>query len=167
MNFGIAKFFGATDKRFQDKYNYLIDLISKNDVSLLDRFYSVGTIYERNDDINPGTIMGGTWVPFGEGQFLVGIDSTQTEFDTLGETGGEKTHLLLSSESGVPAHAHGSREIRVGGTGGPSYDGLQYNDNALNNWGTWNTNNNTAANASSAHNNLPPYRVVYRWVRIA
>ena len=30
MNFGVAKFFGAIDKRFQDKYNYLIDLLSKS-----------------------------------------------------------------------------------------------------------------------------------------
>jgi hypothetical protein len=35
MNFGVAKFFGAIDKRFQDKYNYLIDLLSTTISALL------------------------------------------------------------------------------------------------------------------------------------
>ena len=34
----------------------------------------------------------------------VALDSAQTEFDTLGETGGEKTHLLTQAE--MPSHTH-------------------------------------------------------------
>ena len=37
MNFGVAKFFGAIDKRFQDKYNYLIDLLSSSMTNISNR----------------------------------------------------------------------------------------------------------------------------------
>lgn len=43
MNFGIAKMFGATDKKFQDRYNYLVEILSSyasnlaSDISLLIR----------------------------------------------------------------------------------------------------------------------------------
>ena len=39
-----------------------------------------------------------------KGKVLVGLDSTQTEFDALGETGGAKTHTLTSTE--IPGHTH-------------------------------------------------------------
>lgn len=39
-----------------------------------------------------------------KGRVAVGRDSTQTEFDTLGETGGAKTHTLTTSE--LPSHTH-------------------------------------------------------------
>ncbi len=43
-------------------------------------------------------------VPNLKGRIPVGRDSTQTEFDTLGETGGAKTHTLTSAE--MPSHQH-------------------------------------------------------------
>lgn len=43
-------------------------------------------------------------VPNMKGRAPVGLDSGQTEFDTLGETGGAKTHQLTSSE--MPSHTH-------------------------------------------------------------
>lgn len=39
-----------------------------------------------------------------KGRVAVGLDSSQTEFDTLGETGGAKTHTLSISE--MPSHTH-------------------------------------------------------------
>jgi microcystin-dependent protein len=56
-----------------------------------------------------GTTYGGSGasafsVPNLKGKIPVGLDSTQTEFDALGETGGAKTHTLTSAE--VPLHTH-------------------------------------------------------------
>ena len=55
--------------------------------------YPIGCIYTTVIATNPNAIFGfGTWVSVGAGRVLVGFDSGQTEFDTVEETGGEKTH---------------------------------------------------------------------------
>ena len=68
-------------------------LISLSDV------YPVGSIYiNAAVATKPGTLLGfGTWAAFGAGRVMVGIDAAQTEFDTLEETGGAKTHTLTTS----------------------------------------------------------------------
>jgi len=43
-------------------------------------------------------------IPNLKGRVPVGLDSGQTEFNTLGETGGAKTHTLATSE--MPSHTH-------------------------------------------------------------
>lgn len=41
------------------------------------------------NNVNPGTYLTGTtWVAWGAGRVPVGVDTTQTEFDTVEETGG-------------------------------------------------------------------------------
>ena len=47
-----------------------------------------------------------------KGRVAVGLDSSQTEFDTLGETGGAKTHTLLSAE--MPSHTHTGTTVSGG-----------------------------------------------------
>ncbi len=67
--------------------------------------FPVGSIFLSTVSTNPGTSLGcGTWGAFGAGRALVGLDSGQTEFDTVEETGGAKTHTLASSE--MPSHTH-------------------------------------------------------------
>ena len=67
-----------------------------------------GTIYETTStDLDTTTKMGnhfgGTWEAYGAGRVLV-AKSSDTEFDTIGETGGAKTHTL--SEAEMPVHSH-------------------------------------------------------------
>ncbi len=71
---------------------------------LLDIFYPIGIIYESVKPDNPSTFMGGTWTRFGNGKVLVGVDETDTDFNTVNKTGGEKTHVLTVSE--MPSHTH-------------------------------------------------------------
>ena len=68
--------------------------------------YPVGSIYMNcSNATNPGTLLGfGTWSAFGEGRVLIGIDSSDTDFDTAEETGGSKTHTL--TEAQLPSHRH-------------------------------------------------------------
>lgn len=76
---------------------------------------AIGAIYATVDPTNPATTLGyGTWVAFGAGRALTGLDITQAEFDTVEETGGAKTVSAAGINAvpiftGVPlgVHAHG------------------------------------------------------------
>lgn len=120
--------------------------------------YPVGSIYTNaSDNTNPGTLLGfGTWTAFGTGRVLVGIDSGQTEFDTIGETGGAKTHTLTIAE--MPAHTHtvASTLLKLEGAGA-SFAPLT----------TGSSVSSGSAGGGGAHNNLQPYVVVYMWQRTA
>ena len=131
--------------------------------------YPVGSIYiNAAVATNPATLLGfGTWVAFGAGRVMVGIDASQTEFDTLGEESGSKTHQLTEAE--LPSHQHdqgygADQTPRHGITTGLSSVRIDNDGNAF--------NSTTAARTSSvgsdtAHNNLQPYIVVYMWRRTA
>jgi hypothetical protein len=87
---------------------------------LLDLIYPVGSIYITVGDINPSTTLGGTWVQFGAGKVLVGLDTSDTDFNLKSKTGGAKTssytpagkntngavksHTLTINE--IPSHQH-------------------------------------------------------------
>jgi len=53
---------------------------------------------------NPSTLFGGTWTAWGSGRVPVGINASETEFNTVEKTGGEKAHVLTTAE--MPAHSH-------------------------------------------------------------
>lgn len=78
--------------------------------------YPVGAIYMSTTNVNPSTfITGTTWVAWGSGRVPVGVDTSDTSFDTVEKTGGEKTHTLTESE--MPAHKHtGTESMSLGNT---------------------------------------------------
>ena len=81
-----------------------VDTQSSGGVTL-DSVYPVGSIYiSVNDSFNPNDVFPGTWVSFGKGRTLVGVDRSDLEFQSSEDTGGEKTHTLTVEE--LPAHDH-------------------------------------------------------------
>lgn len=58
---------------------------------IADYIYPVGSIYLSTNNVNPGTIFGGTWEAWGGGRVPVGVVATDTDFNTANKTGGEKT----------------------------------------------------------------------------
>lgn len=62
--------------------------------------YPVGSIYISTSSTNPGTLFGGTWQAFGTGRTLVGINTSDGDFNSVEKTGGEKSHTLTAAESG-------------------------------------------------------------------
>ena len=144
--------------------------------------YEVGDLWTTTQKITPSEKFGfGTWERFGEGKVLVGVDSTDTDFDTAEKTGGEKEHTLTESE--MPSHNHSGS----GTTGSDTHNHTVYGGNShtstSNDHGitgieddavrTKETTNDTHTHSFSfttstegsdeAHNNLQPYITVYMW----
>jgi hypothetical protein len=125
-------------------------------VTILQAVYPVGSIYISVVATNPATLFGfGTWVAFATGRTIVGIDTGQTEFNTIEKTGGAKTHTLTTAE--MPSHVHLVPWITLGGTGGSSGDRAYPGGNS----------ETSAAGSGGAHNNLQPYITTYIWKRTA
>lgn len=142
---------------------------------MLDWFYPVGTIYETTStDLDTTTKMnahfGGTWEVYGAGAVTV-AKSADTEFDTIGETGGAKTVTLTAAQSGLPAHTHNVFPFNTGTGGGyvQNKSGSNASSPLTKDSGVFLglADSNSTANASEAHTNLQPYIVVYRYRRTA
>lgn len=133
--------------------------------------YPVGSLYfNASDSTNPNTLLGfGTWEAFGAGRVLVGIDPGQAEFDTLGETGGSKTHTLTIAEMPLHTHIQDAHFHAITGIGSTVNIDAAGGSDAIDDSGSMNTGSTTATNQSTggggAHNNLPPYITVYCWRR--
>lgn len=132
--------------------------------NLIGLIYPVGSIYISTSSTNPGTTFGvGTWSAFGAGCTLVSLDSGQSEFDTVEETGGAKTHTLTSAE--MPAHVH---RMRRNATTTGALSGLTTApDASSSNPADLGTLDTGSTGGGAAHNNLQPYIVVYMFKRTA
>ena len=134
--------------------------------SVMDVIYPVGSIYMSATMSTVEQVqnaLGGTWVVWGKGRVPVGVDTSQTEFDTVEETGGEKTHTLTIEE--MPSHSHSIYTVDSGSGNHGKRDGLYYQ-------GGWWGNGVGAPNVgntggSKAHNNLQPYITCYMYKRTA
>ena len=125
--------------------------------------YPVGSIYmNASNATNPGTLLGfGTWAAFGAGRVLVGIDSSDTDFDGAEETGGSKTHALTTGELAAHNHAVGSYDSGTG-AGGAAGNQEHVRDAGVGNGPATPT---STTGSGAAHNNVQPYIVVYMWKR--
>lgn len=129
--------------------------------NILDVIFPVGSIVIKADNEDYSSWLGFTWERTLVGRVAVGIDSTQTEFDTIGETGGEKTHTLTINE--IPSHRHdiGSRRINVK-QGTDDYWEVPYNSQELSY-----TFYSQYTGGGQGHNIMNPYQVVAYWKRTA
>ncbi len=148
--------------------------------SFLDTIYPIGSIYTNaTDSTNPGTLLGfGTWVQFAAGRMMLGFgQGTDTRGDTVnfnsvGDTSGEYQHVLQLSA--MPKHDHVpnrnsrdtanlllTRRSDGGGTTGGT-DTTVGEVSVAGNYGLPEEQGN-----NQAHNNMPPYIVVYMWKRTA
>lgn len=117
-----------------------------------DLFDVIGTTYGSGDGSTTFNL------PNLKGNVPVGLNSSDSSFDTLGETGGEKTHTLIVNE--IPSHNHQSPKngyfVEDGGSGNNMYtqSGGSFATKSSMDSYTQNTG------GGQAHNNLQPYIVL-------
>jgi len=136
---GIVEFAGSTAPN-----GWLLcngDAISRETYS--DLFSIIGTTFGEGDGSTTFNL------PDMRGRVAVG-KSSDAEFDTLGETGGEKTHTLTVDE--MPSHKH---SINYASVAGGSGDGYLYGSNQGDNQAMI-----KSAGGSQPHNILQPYIVL-------
>lgn len=155
--------------------------------------YPVGSIYMSVSSTNPSTYFGGTWVAWGSGRVPVGINTSDSNFNTVEKTGGASTVTLTASQ--MPSHTHtftgsstttnsagghthnigrdtdggsGSSRYTVHKAGASGAQGTSPTSSAGAHTHTLTPkgkNGNTGGGGS--HNNLQPYIVCYMWKRTA
>ena len=109
-----------------------------NSEEVIDLVYPIGSIYLTVSNENPTVLFGGSWQEWGKGKVPVGVDSTQTEFDTVEKTGGSKllqshSHTGTTNESGNHYHwTNNSANVYAGSRG------------TLESWGDGNTERSIA-----------------------
>jgi len=130
----------------------------------VDAVYPVGSIYiNAGVSTNPATLLGhGTWVSFGAGKVMVGLDSGDADFDTLEETGGEKEHTLTKDE--IPAHTH---DITTHSSSSDNPASDVYISTMYDTSVTSKDFTSSSTGGDQPHNNLQPYIVVHMWKRTA
>ena len=135
--------------------------IKQNGRTLLDMFYPVGSIFITTVNTNPSSYMGGSWVRFGNGQTLVGVNESDGDFNSVQKTGGSKSHTI--DYGNLPPRTG----LQVNWKGGiTSYSEWKSGNLAK---GTWIMSNayDTQSPFSKAISNLQPYITVYMWRRTA
>jgi len=127
--------------------------------NIADAVYPVGAIFTTvtayaNSAAVVTAIGGTTWVAFGAGKVLVGLDAADADFDTIEETGGSKTHTLTTAE--MPAHTHTYNEPAT-------IDNKQGGGDS--NYVSKSSIASGSTGGGGAHNNVQPYITVYFWKR--
>lgn len=152
---------------------------------MLNFMYPIGSIYMSTQSTSPSSLFGGSWTPmrdvflYGQGTYAVGA------------TGGAATVKL--EEVHMPSHSHtwtqascneaGAHTHRIGGDNDTQYYSsggcwsLHNKESGAQGWVSYTnekgahthtiTGTNSSTGGSTAHNNMPPYEVVYIWKRTA
>jgi microcystin-dependent protein len=131
--------------------------------TIFDAIYPVGSIYLSYNHVSPGTLFGGTWARI-ENAFLWASSAS----DTIGVTGGEKTHVLTANE--MPTHKHqiaAYKSTDGAGVQVDAYSALAGSSTGSDTTSKYYTNGSQSVGGSQAHNNMPPYIQVSVWRRTA
>lgn len=167
-----SDFNGKLGVKNTTKSNVNLTLSSKawyHEATFFDKIYPIGSVHITTNSVNPSNYFDGEWERI-QDTFLLASGATYEN----GSTGGSATVTLTAAQSGVPQHTHtyahtdttykANTTSRKPGTATAANYVTSITATANNTNKT--SNNNTAANASQAHENMPPYLAVYMWERV-
>ena len=156
---------------------YVDSKLDELKTTMKNEMFPVGTIIKTVRNVNPSTYLEGTWVAWGTGRVPVGVDTSQTEFNAVEKTGGEKT-VKLGPED-IPEHSHFTnlKEYVKSGFVFSTREGDTFaisKPPASAGFGLSVQVDNPGAGVTTGtagddmpHNNLPPYITCYMWKRTA
>lgn len=141
------------------------EFFKKLSTSILDYAFPIGKTEIFYDTDDHSDYLGFTWERTCIGRVPVGINSDDTDFNTIGKTGGEKEHKLTVNE--MPSHTHGLYGGYDDGTTS-STDGYLFTKDTAGSqgWKNFDTYGTSQIGGSQSHNNLQPYQVVAFWKRV-
>ena len=132
-----------------------VNALARKGGASLNDIFPISSVIIKNAPWNG--FAGQTWELFSQGKTLVGQDTNDADFTTLGQTGGSKTHTLTIDE--MPSHSHDSFNTTfVGITGGNSYWYIDNNNQTVQTGST---------GGSQPHSIMNPYQVVLYYRRTA
>ena len=128
--------------------------VTVNSKTLLDWLHPVGSIYQSTDSTDPSTLFGGTWERIKDRFLLAAGDTFPAE-----KPGGEASHTLTADE--IPeikmSYQYTGQSTVIGTDAIRLYD--------VNGQPNQYTGPQSSNCGGKAHNNMPPYLVVYMWKR--
>lgn len=171
----LTTLFGKIKKWFSDLQSTAFTSIASIQSTILNAAYPIGSIYISINNTNPSTYFGGTWVAWGSGRVPVGVNTSDSNFNTVEKTGGSSNVTLSVSQ--MPTHSHEFIEgvtWHWGTSSGNIYmDGVTVRAGQSPSTGnppfsmqnTWVRTQNSGEGGS--HTNLQPYITCYMWKRTA
>lgn len=140
-----------------------------HEATFFDKIYPIGSVHITTSSVNPSNYFDGEWERI-QDTFLLASGTTYEN----GSTGGSATVTLTSAQSGVPAHSHKYQDynttytLKTTNRKPGTSTAVAYGTSLTAGGGATErtSSNNTAANASQAHENMPPYLAVYMWERV-
>lgn len=159
--------------KIPDGYEKVEDPLAALRQEIYEAMWPIGRGFIDFTDTDYSNWLGLTWERELVGMFPVGYKSGDSDFGTIGKTGGEKTHTLTLGET--PQHTHEMTRQQW-----YSADAVVSSDSgSIFSWksttgGTTSASYKRASGqtdlsyvgGSQAHNNLPPYQVVSYWKRV-
>ena len=127
---------------------------------IADLFFPIGyTFIDTSGTIDYSNHLGLTWEKTLQGVTPVGQNASDTDFATVGKTGGEKTHTQTIAEMPTHSHITGIQSNKAGdyNTGDQSAYVLFNMSSGL---------QTTSTGGNQPMNNMQPYQVVTFWTRV-
>lgn len=146
---------------------------------VLNLIYPIGAIIIKDTDTDYSNYLGFSWQKVFAGKTLVGLDTSDSDFNSIGKTGGEKSHTLTLNE--IPSHGHSQWVLNKNDNGYRKPSNVSNSsDIGTNGYAISLTNDfhsddtkgwshgtlSALKGGDQAHNNLQPYTVVAFWKRI-
>lgn len=127
--------------------------------AVTNKLWPVGSIYISVNNANPASFFGGSWTAFATGRTIVGVDTSQGEFNAVEKSGGHKelqshahglnnhVHSLNNHTHTVPNHVHTMQGA------GKHYHYLGINKDAVQKGTSYNKPNNFESGSTSYKSN--------------